>query len=60
MWGINTSSNNIKDIRKSILAILYLFVTASMRLSRVVMNINVIILSFQFMKIKGIIYGDLI
>ena len=52
VWGINTTNNNPSDIKKSILAILYLSVIANIKLSSVVENISSIILS------KPIVYLD--
>ncbi|MFV9972674.1 hypothetical protein A2G94_06115 [Francisella endosymbiont of Ornithodoros moubata] len=52
LWGINTTNNNLSDIKKSILAILYLSVIANIKLSSVVENISSTILS------KPIVYLD--
>ncbi|AXH29459.1 hypothetical protein CGC43_02095 [Francisella opportunistica] len=44
--GINTTNNNPSDIKKSILAILYLSIMANIKLSSVVENIkNTILLN---------------
>lgn len=50
--GINTTNNNLSDIKKSILAILYLSVIANIKLSSFVENISSTILS------KSIVYLD--